>query len=90
MMIAIIIVLVIAILAVAAFFAFNMMNKDATQDTGDKMEETSDISSKDIEELNNEVEGITLTDPDSDLMEVDQQINSIDASATPSAKPVDR
>ena len=84
MMIAIIIVLLIAILGVGGFFAFNMMG----QPTDDKVvppTQTEDTTNADVEALNDEVEGIELGDPASDMAEIDSQINAIDASASPSA-----
>jgi hypothetical protein len=83
-MIAIIIVLIIAILGIGGFFIFNIMIKPADEEPAET-EETAGSSNQDIENLNTEVKQIEITDPEADLMEVDQQINTIDASASPSA-----
>ena len=86
MMIAVIIVLLIAILGVGGFFAFNGMNKKpAEQEAGTNTGEMSDTTDQDIENLNTEIEQIEIADPAGDLMEIDQQITAIDASASPSA-----
>lgn len=82
-MIAVIIVLLIAILGTGGYFAYKMMGvpKQAEEQT----ETSVDTTGKDLGNLETETQEVQITDPDSDLLEIDQDINALDASASPSA-----
>lgn len=85
-MIAVIIVLLIAILGTGGYFAYKMMG--VPEQTEEQTETTVDNTGKDLGNLETEMQGIQITDPESDLVEINQDINALDSPASPSASAV--
>lgn len=85
-MIAVIIVLLIAILGTGGYFAYKMTG--VPEQTEEQTETTVDNTGKDLDNLETETQGIQITDPESDLVEINQDINALDPSASPSASAV--
>jgi uncharacterized protein HemX len=82
MMMTIIIVLIVAILAAGGFYYYQMMSGNT--ETPENTDQTTS-GGEDLEKLNTEVKEIQVTDPEGSLAEIDEQITSLDSTA--SAKP---
>ena len=83
MMMAIIVVLILLILAAGGFYYYQMMAAQPAEEV--QTDTTTDNS--ELDSLNEELDSVQITDPEGDLMEIDQQIITLDASSSASASP---
>ncbi len=83
MMMVFIMVLIALILAVGGYYYYITMQK-APSGANPETENTA-ASVNEFDGLETEVKNIEVTDPADDLMDVDKEINLLDASASPSA-----